>query len=535
MLNVHALERQIQQHIASAHVPGLALAIVQGGQVTYARGFGVTAADDGGLPVTPQTLFRIGSVTKPLTGTAVMRLVEAGKLDLDRPVTAYVPWLALSEEGAAERVTLRMLMSHTAGLPTDAEEFGPRDPEGLEAFVRTKIPCYPLILPPGKVWSYSNPGLCLVGYIAEVAAGKAYAELMQELVFDPLEMKRTTFDPTVAMTYPLAQSHDLDQEDGTLHVRHRFADNVGHYPAGFAMSTVLDLAHFAIMQMNQGRFRDRQVLAPGSVAEMQTSQADLYTAAGSGYGLTFSIRTYKGIRRVGHGGGISTFGTSFDMAPQQGVAVILVHNRLADESATAQIVDRVLDQLLDLPEEAPKPQAVEADRSLWPLYTGSYLGDWAGLAGIQVVEDRLLLDWNGQRLPLKALRRDLYFAERPEQGLVAVGFVPEAEGPTQYVTLNSSPCRRVDLEAAAALDPALAAAYAGTYASELDELTLYLEESRLIVRSKQRAVQAPLIAVGEDRFVCQYGLIEFQRSEQGAVAGLTLGRTFAFMRVAEEG
>src|SRR5438093_8086977 len=116
LLNVRALEQRIADAMGAAGVPGLALAVVQGDEVVYARGFGVTSVEDGGLPVTPQTLFRIGSTTKPLTGTAVMRLVEAGQLDLDRPVRDRLDWFALSEPGA-ERVTLRMLMSHTAGLP----------------------------------------------------------------------------------------------------------------------------------------------------------------------------------------------------------------------------------------------------------------------------------------------------------------------------------------------------------------------------------------------------------------------------------
>ncbi len=121
MLSLYSLEQHIEAQMKAARIPGLALAIVKDQEVIYAKGFGVTSVEDGGLPVTPQTLFRIGSTTKPLTGTAVMRLVEDGKLNLDRPVREYVDWLTFSEEGAIDRVTLRMLMSHTAGLPTAAD------------------------------------------------------------------------------------------------------------------------------------------------------------------------------------------------------------------------------------------------------------------------------------------------------------------------------------------------------------------------------------------------------------------------------
>ena len=175
-LSVGAADRRADGRAPGA---GLALAIVQGGEVAYANGFGVTSAEDGGVAVTPQTLFRIGSTTKPLTGTAVMRLVERGLLDLDRPVTAYLPWLRFSEAGVAERVTLRMLLSHTAGLPREQITphllFGRRDPAGLEAYVREELPRLPLVAPPGVVWSYSNPGINLAGYLAEVVSGRPYA------------------------------------------------------------------------------------------------------------------------------------------------------------------------------------------------------------------------------------------------------------------------------------------------------------------------------------------------------------------------
>src|SRR5581483_7052762 len=115
MLHIYSLERQIQDLMQTAHVPGLALAIVKNQEILYARGFGVTSVEDSGMPVTPQTLFRIGSVTKPLTGTMIMRLVDEGKLELDSPVRAYLPWFTLSEPGAAERVTLRMLLCHMSG------------------------------------------------------------------------------------------------------------------------------------------------------------------------------------------------------------------------------------------------------------------------------------------------------------------------------------------------------------------------------------------------------------------------------------
>lgn len=183
MLNIFALERHIVSQMQTHQVPGLAWALVEGEKIVYARGFGVTSVEAGGVPVTPQTLFRIGSITKPITGTLIMRLVEAGKLELDALAKSYVPGLTFSDPSAANRITCRMLLSHTAGLPTSHEPFGRRDPAGLGDYIRDQLPRYEMIAPPGMVYSYSNPGIRLLGYIAEVVCGEPYTQLMQQHIF----------------------------------------------------------------------------------------------------------------------------------------------------------------------------------------------------------------------------------------------------------------------------------------------------------------------------------------------------------------
>src|SRR6266568_4860568 len=466
MLNFYKLEQRIEQGMQKGHVPGLALAIVKDQEVIYARGFGVTSIEDGGVPVTPQTLFRIGSTTKPMTGTAILRLVEAGKLDLDRPVKEYIDWLTLSEEDVADRVTLHMLMSHSAGLPTDAEHFGRRDREGLEAFVRERIPRFPLIAPPGKLFSYSNPGICLAGYIAEVVGGKPFV---------------------------------------------------------------------ALMQMHQGCFKDKQILAPESVATMQASQVDLYTLTGTGYGLTFGVDTYKGLRRVGHDGGISTFVSGFDMLPDESVAVIMLFNRGSMEFDSEGIVNSIFDELLGLPEETPGPQEVEAERSYWPRYAGSYLGQWVGLAIIQVTEDQLALDLNGKIIPLKALRQDLYFGERPEgKGRISVGFVPEVEGPTQYILIDGNMCKRIERDRAFEPEPAVWSGYAGVYASEgLDTYTVSTKDGHLVIHSQVDNAEVKCFPLDKRRFACAWGFFEFLVDDNGVATAVRQGDMWTFRRVEE--
>lgn len=346
MLDTVQVEERLALEMSAGQVPGLALAIVRGQEVIYAQGFGVTSVEDGGLPVTPQTLFRIGSVTKPLTGTMLMRLVESGKPELDCPISEYLPWLTLGD-GVAQRITLRMLLSHTSGLPTDAEHFGPRDPGGLERFVREEAPGYPLLAPPGTFWAYSNVGLNIAGYLAEAVSGLPYAELMQQVLFEPLAMRRTTFDPLVAMTYPLAQAHERNRY-GDLIVRHQFAENTGHHPGSFALSTALDLANFAILHLNQGCFREQRLLSPASIAAMHRKHISLIDDSEEGYGLTFYTDSYRGQPRVSHGGAISSYGSHLMLLPQAGIGVVLLANR-ADGIHLATLANQIIDGLIGRP------------------------------------------------------------------------------------------------------------------------------------------------------------------------------------------
>ncbi len=336
----YELEELVREEMERCSVPGVALAITDRDGVLYARGFGVTSLEDGGTAVSPRTLFRVGSTTKPLTGIAVLRLVEEGALDLDAPVRRYVPWLELNDSEAAERISLRMLLSHTSGLPADSMDFGPRDPEKLEAHLREALPRYELVGAPGERYCYSNVGINLAGYVAEAVGGRYYAELMRELVLDPLGMSLTTFDPTVAMTYSVAQSHVAD-ERGRPVVEHRYGDHAGRYPCGSAISNVLDLSSLAQLLLGSGCFRGRHVLSERSFAEMTRSHARVDD--GSEYGLTLRLEERGGVRLVGHDGRTNNFGCVLKTAPERGVGVVMLNNRADAFSAGA---DRVLTRVL---------------------------------------------------------------------------------------------------------------------------------------------------------------------------------------------
>lgn len=380
------------------------------------------------------------------------------------------------------------------------------------------------------VLNYSNPGIALAGYVAEVVSGKRYTELMQELVFDPLHMQHTTFDPTVAMTYPLAQAHDLSQNK-VLSVQHRFADNVAHYPAGFAFSNVLDLANFAIMQLNQGQLQGKHILSPESISLMQTIQADLLTVKGTGYGLTFFTEQYKGVQLVWHNGGISTFFCTFVLVPEADLALVLLCNRVGLDYEA--ITHDILDSVLRLPADESEPLAIVPERACWPSYAGNYVGRWSGLATIQVINEQLVLDLNGERIPLQAMKKNVYFGRKTGDGsLISVGFVSEEEGSTPYLYLDTFVLTRCEISIPTQIDVLAWSGYVGTYGlTGQNSFHVHMRESHLAISSEDLGEEIVCTSITTTRFTTKIGIFDFHLDREGIAAVLEYGELQKFPRV----
>jgi CubicO group peptidase (beta-lactamase class C family) len=506
VLNVSEVEARIERALREKEIPSFALAIVQRTSVVYARGFGTTSVEEGGTAVTPGTLFCIGSVSKPLTETAIMRLVERGLLELDRPVVEYLPALTFSLPGAADGVTLRRLLSHTSGLPSAYTDNGPRDLGALGRYVHEETPTRRFIAPPGTLFSYSNAGLDLAGHVAEVVTGTFFPDLMRELVFAPLAMERATYDRTVAMTYPVALPHVRDA-DGRLHVRHRIDDNVSGNPAGFAMASALDLASFAIAHLNEGRFRDEAFLSPASVAEMYRPHAEMYLASGMNYGLTFDTQTYRGRRWVGHFGQLPPYSSVLSLFPDERVGVIALWQG-AEEPG---VLGFLYDQLLGPSAEEPPRRSLVPDRARWPGYVGTYLSwEEAGLATVRAEGGRLVLEHRGTTTLLEAYRVDLY---ADPSGQPSVGFVPVTDGPTRYVLVDGIAHERVAYDPMFAPEPAVLASYAGIYQiSDSDRFEVWVEGGRLHIRLSGDWGEREAIgtALDDRHFATDVGLLTFQ-------------------------
>ncbi|HET9228837.1 MAG TPA: serine hydrolase domain-containing protein [Thermoanaerobaculia bacterium] len=293
--------------------PGLSAAVAVDGKVVWAEGFGLADLENQ-VPVTPESRFRLGSVSKLFTVAAAARLVEAGKLDLDAPVQRYVP--SFPEKGQA--ITSRQLAGHLAGIrhyvPADFQlpvKHYDRLTDGLGIFQNDA-----LVHPPGTAYLYSSYGYNLLGAVVEGAAGKDFGAAVEELVSRPLELKSTTLDEPAKIIERRVRFY---RKDADL-LNEQAIDSSYKWPSAGYLSTAGDLVRFASAQVRDG------YLKPETRNLLFTSQR---TATGeeTGVGLGWRIGKDAAGRRFYHHGGAIDGGRAFLLIyPDEGVAVAILAN-----------------------------------------------------------------------------------------------------------------------------------------------------------------------------------------------------------------
>jgi CubicO group peptidase (beta-lactamase class C family) len=422
-----ALENTVLDELQATHTPGAAIAIVSGDHVIFAKGFGVASAETGAA-VTPDMLFRLGSTTKMFTAATLVRLAEAGKLDLNRPVGTYVKDVAPKLRG----MTATQLLSHTAGLIDDAPMFGSHDDGALAANVGSWKDDYALT-EPGRIFSYSNPGYVLAGYLAEITSGEPYADAVAERVLQPLGMVRSTFRPTVAMTYPLAQGHDNDGR-----VIRPAADYAGAWPAGSLFSSVNELSRFVIAFLNDGRADGKTVLQPSVIARLSTP---VVTVPGGEvrYGLGLEQRESHGVKWIEHAGNRTGYGSLIRMAPERRFGMIILGNKSG--ASLPKSADKAAELVLGLvPALAPKPKTfVSMTEAELHGYAGKYRNHNDG-PEILLKEGRLLARADGKEQVIGKSADGRLFMQGSDQ--VEIIPVP-AHGPPEFLFMGFRAFKRV--------------------------------------------------------------------------------------------
>lgn len=341
----------VQAAMARHHTPGAVAAVALDGALSYEQGYGVRHRQQGG-DVEPDTVFRIGSVTKMMTAAALLQQVDRGAVDLRAPVTDYVPEFQPGGRWAGDQVQVRHLLAQTAAYPDNLLELvGPTDDDALTAWVVAEQGVR-LHAPPGAFWNYSNSNFALAGLVAERGRGMPYRRLVEDEVWAPAGMTATTFDPATVVggdNYAWGHFTDPLTGDETIFAPDDYDDGA-LAPAGYAFSTAGDLVRWALLLMGGGG----GVLSPESAAAMQSPQAWTEYTPGAAYGYGVFVERYQGLDICQHGGNVPGWGTYLLWVPEERFAVAVIANTFESLADAAYcIVDRVLEPPGEIPPQQP--------------------------------------------------------------------------------------------------------------------------------------------------------------------------------------
>ncbi|HEY41721.1 MAG TPA: beta-lactamase family protein [Dehalococcoidia bacterium] len=341
----------ISERVEAEGIPGVAVVVVQDSQVIYSKGFG-TASLKSMSPVTPQTVFDLASCSKSFTALAVLLLREEGLLDLDLPVSHYLPDFTTSDYQMSQEITVRHLLNHSSGLPGKFAEpiafYSGAD--AMEKLVESMERVH-MNRAPGSSFEYSNLNYSLLGAIIEKVSGVDFEEYLEQRVFTPLGMTNTTMVPE--------EAEGLNRADGhQLLFGHLIARNIPIYrsivPAGWVMSTAEDMGRWLIVHLNSGVIGEQQVIPAEVIEELHTPGVS-YEENGAevGYGMGWFIGdSDTGLSMLWHGGDTSNFSADMILVPDYRTGVSVLVN--SQNSATVHIIgpgmaSLVLGQELELP------------------------------------------------------------------------------------------------------------------------------------------------------------------------------------------
>jgi len=372
---VTVLDMWIEQHIAHRGVPGLSIAVVYDQEIVWAKGYGFSDLDKK-IPATPSTIYRIGSITKLFTSTAILQLRDQGRLRLDDPVSLHLPWFTVHNPFPdGPEITIRQLLTHTAGLSREADfpywtdHIFPTREELAES-----VPDQDVINPPETTYHYSNLGMSLLGEIVTEVSGRPWADYVQEKILDPLGMLSSRTAPDEELLKRSATAYMLESPDGTRKTM-EYYEAGAIAPAGGIVSTTEDLGRFASLQFRGGPAGGDQILKGSTLREMQRVHW-VYPSFSGGRGLGFAVTRRDGKTFVGHGGSIGGHVSNLLMVPDEKIAVIVAINADNGSPATCarQAYEVIAPALLKATRKPDSPNRV-ADPS-WQRYVGLYADPW---------------------------------------------------------------------------------------------------------------------------------------------------------------
>jgi CubicO group peptidase (beta-lactamase class C family) len=348
------LDQVIRQYQKVHQVPGIAVGVLKGNKIIYAKAFGVRNLETK-EPVTTRSLFHMASVSKPFVATAIMQLVEKGKIKLEGKLVDYLPYFKMDDQ-RYKTITIEQMLRHISGIP-DVEDYEWDKPQyddgAAERYIRG-LTKEKLIAAPGEKFRYSNMAFDILADVIARASGMTFESYMKENIFKPLQMNDSTFyKPEVPKELATTPHVVSDRVNNTVSVSKIYPYNRAHAPSSTLHSNVMDMMNWAIANLNKGAFKNRRILKPATHELMWKPRTETNWKAYAPYkqvGLSWFLSKYKGHQTINHGGGDVGYRTFFLLLPGQSTAIVIMGNSSGFRSQEAAYA--VLDVLLG---EEPQP------------------------------------------------------------------------------------------------------------------------------------------------------------------------------------
>jgi serine beta-lactamase-like protein LACTB len=379
-----ALETMIEHEVKAKELPALSIALVDDQKIVWSRGFGF-ADPKAKKPATAETVYRVGSVSKLFTDIALMQMVEKGELDLDAPVTKYLPDFKPKTK-FDKPITLRMLLSHRAGVVRESpvgNYFDPTSPT-LEAMVRSMNETENVYEPGARI-KYSNAGIATAGYVLQKMHKEPFAKVLSRSLLRPMGMKHSSFEPTDEVKKHLAKAEMWTYPGRTFEAP---TWEIGMPPAGSMYSTAPDLGHFLTILFNRGQIGDARILKPETLEKMYEPQ---FGKPGdkTGFGIGFYLTEMDGRRVIGHGGAVYGFATELAALPAEKLGVVVITSKDGANAVTHRIGQAALRLMLAAKADKPLPK-IDETKPLDPAearkLAGRYKGGEKGEKGFDLFE-----------------------------------------------------------------------------------------------------------------------------------------------------
>jgi CubicO group peptidase (beta-lactamase class C family) len=330
-------------HLRDRNIAGATVSVVKDGKIFLAKGYGYADVKKK-IPVNPETtMFRPGSVSKLVTWTAVMQLVEGGRIDLDTDVNTYLKDFKIPET-FPEPITMKHLMTHTPGFEEKATGMGARTIEDLMPvgqFLQEYMPAR--VRPPGIITSYSNYGTALAGYIVEVLSGLPFETYVEDYIFKPLGMRHSTFRQPLPADLAEHMSVGYKFENGVFKPE-EFELIHGMTPAGALSASGTDMALFMITHLQKGRFGEIRILEE-ETANLMHSQLFTHDPHIVGNAHGFWEMRYNDIYALEHGGDTLLFHSFLVLIPEQNTGFYVSYNSVGGGGPSRiQLVESILDR-----------------------------------------------------------------------------------------------------------------------------------------------------------------------------------------------